>query len=169
MISDYCCVWRPERLHTFQTEEEEGVVSFDVVPALQPAVGDEDARSCAGASVVSAAVGLGHFRAHLAGIVPVELSTWKKNQTDEWRLTDINSRTSGQWSLNSKLTIRRHLVRFSGDHPVHVHLLSDVRLLIHQGHRRHLPRTRPFELVVVGAWGQVEVGGHVPGAVASSI
>lgn len=140
----------PERLHTFQTEEEEGVVSFDVAPALQPAVGDEDACSCAGASVVRAAIGLGHFRAHLAGVVPVELSTWKQ-KTDERRLTDINSRTSGQLSLNSTLTIRRHLVGVSGDHPVHVHLLSDVRLLIHQRHRRHLPRTRPFEQVVVGA------------------
>lgn len=87
----------PERLHTFQTEEEEGVVSFDVAPALQPAVGDEDACSYAGASVVRAAIGLGHFRAYLAGVVPVELSTWKQ-KTDERRPTDIN-----EWTVELQL------------------------------------------------------------------
>lgn len=72
-------------------------------------------------------------------------------------------------SVSRHLTVRRHLVGLGGNHSVHVYLLSDVRLLIHQGHGRLLPRTRPLEVVVVGARGQVEVGGHVPWTAASSV
>lgn len=41
-------------------------------------MGDEGAGSIAWTSVVKAAVGRGDFGAHLPGIIPVELSAWKK-------------------------------------------------------------------------------------------
>lgn len=67
----------PDWRRTLQTEEKEGIISFDEVSALKPAVGDEATRSSAGASIVVAAIRQSHFRAHLPGIVPVILSAWR--------------------------------------------------------------------------------------------
>lgn len=58
----------------FQTEEEEGVVSFDEVSALLSAVADEGTGSITWASIVKAAIRLTHFRAHCPGIIPEVLS-----------------------------------------------------------------------------------------------
>lgn len=64
---------------TFQTEEEEGVVSFDEVSAPQSVVGDEATCSKPWASIVITAIRLSYFRAHNLGIIPEELSTWREN------------------------------------------------------------------------------------------
>lgn len=52
---------------------------------------------------------------------------------------------------------------------MHVHLLPDVRLLVHQDQSGLLPRAWPLQVGVIGARGQVEVHGHVPGAAAYSV
>ncbi len=66
-------------------------------------------------------------------------------------LTEWIAKLATLRAMHPSLTIRGHLVRVGGDHSVHVHLLSDVRLLIHKDYSSLLPRTRPRELVVIGA------------------
>lgn len=81
------------RLCTFQTEQEEGIISFQEASAFQPAVGHEGAGSIAWTSIVNAAVGHGDFGAHLPGIIPVELSAWGRG---DMRLLETSERNAAK-------------------------------------------------------------------------
>ena len=64
---------------TLQTQEEVGVVSFNVLPAVQSAVSEEAARPPARAAVVAPIRAI-HQGPHLTGPVPEELETCQRKE-----------------------------------------------------------------------------------------
>lgn len=58
------------------------------------------------------------------------------------------------------LTVRGGLAGIRGDHPLVIHALLNIWMLVHQCYSSLSPRTRPFQLTVIGTRSQVQVHGH---------